>query len=71
MPTRGTELLSILFRNGLYQDRNIYLIDGGLVVITRYHKSQSLVDRPKIIPRRLTPRLSQLLTVYLAYVQPF
>lgn len=71
MPARGPELLTLRFRNGIYQDRNLYLIDGCIVVITRYHKSQALMDQPKVVPRRLTPQLSQIITVYLAYVQPF
>ena len=58
MPARGSELLSILFRNGGYQDRNVYIIDGGVVIITRYYKSQALFDRPKVVLRRLPPRLS-------------
>jgi Helicase conserved C-terminal domain/Orsellinic acid/F9775 biosynthesis cluster protein D/DEAD/DEAH box helicase len=70
-PARGTEVLSVRFRNGGFQDRNIFIMDGQVVVITRYHKSQALFDTPKIIPRFLPRRVGQLLVVYLAYLQPF
>ncbi|TLD04190.1 hypothetical protein E2P81_ATG10544, partial [Venturia nashicola] len=70
-PARGTEITSIRFRNGFQQDRNIFAIQGHMVVVTRYHKSQSQFDKPKVIPRFLPWRVGQLLAVYLAYVQPF
>ena len=53
------------------QDRNVFVIHGHMVVVTRYHKSQSQFDKPKVIPRFLPWRVGQLLAVYLAYVQPF
>ena len=40
-PARGSELLSIRWRNGAYQDRNLYVINEQLAVVTRYHKLQS------------------------------
>ena len=70
-PARGTEITSIRFRNGFQQDRNIFAIQGHMVVVTRYHKSQSQFDKPKVIPRFLPWRVGQLLAIYLAYVQPF
>ncbi|KAI7371326.1 hypothetical protein KC328_g17564, partial [Hortaea werneckii] len=70
-PARGTEITSLRFRNGFMQDRNVFVMHGQLVVVTRYHKSQSQFDRPKVIPRFLPWRVGQLLAVYLAYVQPF
>jgi superfamily II DNA helicase RecQ len=70
-PARGTEITSVRFRNGFLQDRNLYVIDGRVVLITRYHKSQSQFDTPKVIPRFLPWRVGQLLAVYLGYVQPF
>ena len=39
-------------------------------IITRYHKSQSQFDKPKVIPRFLPWKVGQLFAVYLAYVQP-
>jgi hypothetical protein len=37
---RRSELLSIRWRNGAYQDRNLYIINGQLAVVTRYYKLQ-------------------------------
>jgi superfamily II DNA helicase RecQ len=70
-PARGTEITTIRFRNGYAQDRNIFAIHGHVVVVTRYHKSQSQLDKPKVIPRFLPWRVGQLLALYLVYVQPF
>ena len=52
-PARGTEITSIRFRNGFQQDRNVFAIQGHMVIVTRYHKSQSQFDKPKVIPRFL------------------
>ena len=70
-PARGTEITTIRFRNGFQQDRNVFAIQGHMVFITRYHKSQSQFDKPKVIPRFLPWRVGQMMAVYLAYVQPF
>jgi hypothetical protein len=40
-PARGPELLSVRWRNGVLQDRNLYVIDGQVALVTRYHKTQS------------------------------
>ncbi|CAO2655088.1 Nn.00g101520.m01.CDS01, partial [Neocucurbitaria sp. VM-36] len=70
-PGRGSEITTIRHRNGLLQDRNIFVVDGQIMMVVRYHKSQSQWDKPKIVPRFLPPRLGQVMAVYLAYVQPF
>jgi hypothetical protein len=40
-PARGPELLSVRWRKGAVQDRNLYVTDGQVAVITRYNKTQS------------------------------
>jgi len=70
-PARGTEITSCRHRNGFLQDRNIFVMDGQVVFVTRYHKSQSLFDAPKVIPRFLPGKVGQLVALYLAYVLPF
>ena len=70
-PGRGTEITTMRFRNGALQDRNLFVMDGQMMTVVRYYKSQSQWDKPKVIPRFLPARLSQVLAVYLAYVQPF
>ncbi|CAN9443013.1 unnamed protein product [Alternaria alternata] len=69
-PARGTEVTTTRFRNGYVQDRNIYVIDGQVVFISRYHKSQAMWDKPKVIARFLPWRVGQLFAVFLAHVQP-
>ena len=69
-PARGTEITSVRYKNGFMQDRNVYIIHGQVAVITRYHKSQSQQDKPKIVPRFLPYRVAQLMVLYLAYVRP-
>lgn len=69
-PARGSEITTIRFRNGFLQDRNGFVIQGQMVIVTRYHKSQSQFDKPKVIPRFLPWKVGQLLAVYLIYVQP-
>jgi superfamily II DNA/RNA helicase len=69
-PARGTEITSVRFRNGYMQDRNIFAIHGHMAVVTRYHKSASQYDQPKVVPRFLAWRVGQLMAVYLAYARP-
>lgn len=70
-PARGEEITPIRFRNGFLQERNIYIINGRMCYVTRYHKSLALFGEAKVIPRFLPWRVGQLFAVYLAYVQPF
>jgi hypothetical protein len=69
-PARGPEILSLRYKNGLLQDRNIFVLDGLVMSVTRYHKTQSQWDVPKAVPRFMPWRVGQLVTVYLTYVQP-
>ena len=70
-PARGSEILTMRHRNGLLQDRNLFVIGGTMVSVIRYYKSQSQYDAPKVVPRFLPPRLGQIMALYLSYLQPF
>ena len=70
-PARGPEILPIRWRNGQHQDRNLYVMEHRVVVVTRYHKTLSQFDKPKVVPRFLPHRVSQLVLLYLYYVHPF
>ncbi|KAF1956343.1 hypothetical protein CC80DRAFT_363540, partial [Byssothecium circinans] len=70
-PGRGSEVTTMRHQNGLLQDRNIFVMDGQVMTVVRYHKSQSQWDKPKVVPRFLPPRLGQVMVMYLAYLQPF
>jgi superfamily II DNA helicase RecQ len=69
-PARGPELLSVRWRNGLLQDRNLYVINGQVAVVTRYHKTQSQWDKPKVVARFLPKAVGQLVAAYLLYARP-
>jgi len=45
---RGTEMTSIRFMNCMDGDRNIYIEDGQIMIITEYHKSMALMDNIKV-----------------------
>jgi superfamily II DNA helicase RecQ len=70
-PARGSEILTMRHRNGLLQDRNMFVIAGTMVTVIRYYKSQSQFDAPKVVPRFLPPQLGQIIALYLSYLQPF
>jgi hypothetical protein len=70
-PGCGTEITTIWHRNGALQDCNIFVADGQIMTVVRYHKLQLQWDKPKIVPRFLPPQLGQVMAVYLVYLQPF
>jgi superfamily II DNA helicase RecQ len=70
-PGRGSEITTLRHRNGLLQDRNIFVVDGAVMTVVRYHKSQSQWDKPKVVPRFLPRQLGQIMALYLRYLQPF
>src|SRR5947199_10786638 len=41
---RGTEMLSLLYKNKMAAARNLIVQDGQIVIVTEYHKSQSIMD---------------------------
>jgi hypothetical protein len=69
-PARGPDVLSLSYKNGLSQDRNIFVLDGLVMSVTWCHKTLSQWDVPKAVPRFMPWRVGQLVTVYLNYVQP-
>ena len=52
-PARGPEILPIRWRNGQYQDRNLYVMEHRIVIVTRYHKTLSQFEKPEVVPRFL------------------
>jgi len=45
---RGTEMLSIVYKNIAAADRNVILLDGQIMISTEFHKSQSITDDIKV-----------------------
>lgn len=56
-PATGTEIIPLRHRNSLLQKRNVFVVDGQVVFVTRYHKSQSQWDKPKMVLRFLPWRV--------------
>ncbi|CAD0099048.1 unnamed protein product [Aureobasidium mustum] len=70
-PARGTEITSLRFRNGVANHRNVFVLDGRVMTVTSYHKSQAMLDMPKMVPRFLPWRLGQIAVIYLTHVRAF
>jgi hypothetical protein len=70
-PAYREEITLIQHWNRFLQEYNIFVIDRQMMFITRYHKSQVLFSRLKVILRFLLWYIEQLLAVFLIYVQLF
>ncbi|KAK3046026.1 hypothetical protein LTR09_012463 [Extremus antarcticus] len=69
-PARGTEILSI--RNTTAGGHwNMFIEDGGVVFVTRYHKGFQMSGDVKIIHRYLPREVSELVVWYLWLALPF
>lgn len=69
LPPRRKEYVQVQWCNG-ESIRNIYILDGSVVIITGYHKSQWRIGtRP--VARFLPPRVGNLLVRYLIYFPSF
>ena len=69
-PSRGEEITGLRLVNGINRDRNVFVIDGEVVLVTQYHKSLAHFDSPKVIPRFLPERPGQLMAMYMVYIRP-
>lgn len=56
-------------RNGVLQDRNVFVVDGTVMTVTRYHKSQWQWDTPRVVPRFLPRRLGRVFALYVGWLQ--
>ena len=70
-PARGPELLSIRHSNTAHGERrNIFVEDGLMVFVTRYHKGYTISGKMKIIHRYLPREVGELMVYYLWLVLP-
>jgi superfamily II DNA helicase RecQ len=69
-PSRGEEITGLRLVDGINRDRNVFVIDGEVVLVTQYHKSLAHFDSPKVIPRFLPRRVGQLMVMYMVYIRP-
>ncbi|KAF2992901.1 hypothetical protein E8E13_000416 [Curvularia kusanoi] len=71
-PARGTELLTLRWRNSTYGDiRSIFVDNGMLCFVTSYHKNYSTSSTTWIIHRYLPPEIGELMLYYLWLITPF
>ena len=50
--------------------RNIYFVDGQIMVVTRYNKTDSLTGRNDLILRFLPEAVSKMIAVWITMVRP-
>jgi superfamily II DNA or RNA helicase len=71
-PARGTELRSIRHSNTVAgEERNIFIDEGMLAYVTRYHKGWAMRGTSKVIHRYAPREVADLLIWYLWLVKPF
>jgi len=70
-PPRGTEMLTLQFKNGQSLRRNVFISGGVMALVTTYHKGQSISGFGKEIPRFLPTCLRNVILGYLYFVRPF
>jgi hypothetical protein len=72
-PARGTEVLSIQHTNGddSRAQRGIFVENGMVALMTRYHKGYSSSQKMKVIHRYLPQEVGEIVVYYLWLVEPF
>jgi hypothetical protein len=71
-PERGLEILSVWHSNTVQGGhRNVFIEDGIVVFVTRYHKGYNVSGDVKIIHRYLPREVGELVVWYLWLVLPF
>ena len=71
-PARVPEILTVRHRNSSHDEpRNIFIEDGLVAFVTRYHKGYTVSGEQKIIHRYLPCEVSLMVVQYLWLVLPF
>jgi superfamily II DNA helicase RecQ len=70
-PARSPEIGSIKVRNSITSNRNIFVINGRVAVVTTYDKSLKRRGKVEYVFRCFPDQLSQVIAQYLVYVLPF
>ena len=70
-PARGTEILSVRHRNTVQGGhRNLFIEDGAVVFVTKYHKGYQISGDVKIIHRYLPREVGEVVVWYLWLALP-
>jgi hypothetical protein len=71
-PPRGSELVTIKYKNSANGDiRGVGIEDGAVRVTTKYHKNVGQTGQGKVIHRYLPREVGELLVYYLWFASPF
>ncbi|CAG8359639.1 unnamed protein product, partial [Penicillium salamii] len=70
-PSRGPELMSIRHCNSERERRNVFIEDGMVTFVSRYHKGFHVANDTKVIFRYLPREIGELVVWYLWLVLPF
>jgi hypothetical protein len=68
---RSTELFSLEYQNGSSTERGVYVYNGRMAYVTRYHKARRSTNKEFNVVRFLPPQPGLLLFYYLVYIFPF
>lgn len=68
---RGTEMLSVEYRNGPSTLRGICVYTGKIIVITRHHKCRRVTNNEFQVARFLPCQVARFFYQYLVYIRPF
>jgi hypothetical protein len=68
---RSTELFSLEYENGSSTERGVYVYNGRMAYVTRYHEARRSTNKEFNVVRFLPPRPGLLLFYYLVHIFPF
>jgi hypothetical protein len=71
MPSRGAEMTTLRISNTTAAMRNVYVLNGEMVVIIEYTKTRTLTNQTFYIAKFYPPLVGQLIFYYLVYIQRF
>ena len=71
-PARGTELVTVQYKNGVDGDvRRLFIEDGAMVFVTMYSKTMGISAKAKVIHRYLPREVGELAVYYIWLAIPF
>ena len=71
-PARGTELVTVQYKNGVDGDvRGLFIEDGAVVFVTMYSKTMGMSAKAKVIHRYLPREVGELAVYYVWLAMPF
>ncbi|KAI5778973.1 hypothetical protein DFH27DRAFT_461362, partial [Peziza echinospora] len=70
LPHRGTEILSLVYRNQQDRLRNVIILEGQVLLFADYNKTDKKTGRNKVITRVLPDEVGLLLVIFLVMLEP-